>query len=97
MTPSGIEPVTFRFVAQKLNHCATAVPKYVYIPFVFQIKNHLLFILIININLLTLLHISTIKVLSSESTTSTFQRQAQNIELPNIKFNLVSSVEFYIW
>jgi hypothetical protein len=26
MTPSGIEPATFRFVAQYLNHCATAVP-----------------------------------------------------------------------
>jgi hypothetical protein len=26
MTPSGIEPETFRFVAQHLNHCATAVP-----------------------------------------------------------------------
>ena len=26
MTPSGIEPATFRFVAQRLNHCATAVP-----------------------------------------------------------------------
>ena len=26
MTPSGIEPGTFRFVAQYLNHCATAVP-----------------------------------------------------------------------
>ena len=24
MTPSGIEPETFRFVAQHLNHCATA-------------------------------------------------------------------------
>jgi hypothetical protein len=23
---SGIEPATFRFVAQQLNHCATAVP-----------------------------------------------------------------------
>ena len=23
---SGIEPATFRFVAQRLNHCATAVP-----------------------------------------------------------------------
>ena len=26
MTPAGIELVTFRFVAQHLNHCATAVP-----------------------------------------------------------------------
>ena len=27
MTPAGIEPATFRFVAQHLNHCATAVPE----------------------------------------------------------------------
>ena len=27
MTPSRIEPATFGFVAQHLNHCATAVPK----------------------------------------------------------------------
>ena len=26
MTPAGKEPATFRFVAQHLNHCATAVP-----------------------------------------------------------------------
>jgi len=26
MTPPGIEPATFLFVAQHLNHCATAVP-----------------------------------------------------------------------
>jgi len=25
MTPAGIETGTFRFVAQRLNHCATAV------------------------------------------------------------------------
>ena len=25
MTPAGIEPATFRFVAQHINHCATAV------------------------------------------------------------------------
>ena len=28
LTPAGIEPATFRFVAQHLNHCATAVPTY---------------------------------------------------------------------
>jgi hypothetical protein len=26
MTPSGIDPVTFRFVVQRINHCATACP-----------------------------------------------------------------------
>ena len=26
LTPGGNEPATFRFVAQHLNHCATAVP-----------------------------------------------------------------------
>jgi len=26
MTPAGIEPATFLFVAQRLIHCATAVP-----------------------------------------------------------------------
>ena len=30
MTPSRIEPATIRFVAQHLNHCATAVPDTVY-------------------------------------------------------------------
>jgi len=28
---AGIEPATFRFVAQRLNHYATAVPIYIYI------------------------------------------------------------------
>ena len=27
MTPAGIEPATLRFVAQHLNHCATAGPE----------------------------------------------------------------------
>jgi len=31
LTPAGIEPATFGFVAQHLNHCATAVPIYIYI------------------------------------------------------------------
>jgi len=30
LTPAGIEPATFRFVAQHLNHCATAVPQTIY-------------------------------------------------------------------
>jgi hypothetical protein len=37
MTPSGIEPATFRFVAQYLNHCATAYVMYtVFITFLTQ-------------------------------------------------------------
>jgi len=27
LTPARIEPATYRFVAQHLNHCATAVPQ----------------------------------------------------------------------
>jgi len=30
LTPAGIEPATIRFVAQHLNHCATAVPTEAY-------------------------------------------------------------------
>jgi hypothetical protein len=33
MTPSGIEPATFQFVAQHLNHCATAVPSFPQVAF----------------------------------------------------------------
>ena len=30
LTPTGFEPATFRFVAQHLNHCATADPHGLY-------------------------------------------------------------------
>jgi len=32
MTPAGIEPATFRFVAQHLNHCAT-LPRSPYVSY----------------------------------------------------------------
>jgi len=35
LTPSGIEPATFRFVTQHLNHCATAVPVKLLVPATF--------------------------------------------------------------
>jgi len=43
LTTAGIEPATFRFVTQRLNHCATAVPiNYIlgvlYINYIFYIK-----------------------------------------------------------
>ena len=40
MTPSEIEPATFRFVAQHINHCATAVPSSVssFIIIIFALK-----------------------------------------------------------
>jgi len=31
MAPVRIEPATFRYVAQYLNHCATAVPQFIYV------------------------------------------------------------------
>jgi len=40
MTPSGIEPATFRFVAQRLNHCATAVPRFKSYGFKFMERPH---------------------------------------------------------
>ena len=39
MTQSGIEPAIFRFVAQHLNHCATAVP-IIYIYIYIYIRTH---------------------------------------------------------
>ena len=41
LTPAGIEPATFRFVAQHLNHCATAVPfapAYAFVKFANAVK-----------------------------------------------------------
>ena len=35
LTPAGIEPATFWFVAQHLNHCTTAVPQHKWVPGIF--------------------------------------------------------------
>jgi len=40
MTPAWIEPATFRFVAQHLNHCATAVPYPTMEPTKYRGYNH---------------------------------------------------------
>ena len=32
VTPAGIEPATFQLVAQRLNHCATAIPQTGQVP-----------------------------------------------------------------
>ena len=37
MTPAGIEPATFRYVAQHLNHCDTAVPGFLQVLLLFLI------------------------------------------------------------
>jgi len=48
LTPAGIEPATFRFVAQHLNHGATAVPYIrVYIYIYIYIYIYLIFSFII--------------------------------------------------
>jgi len=41
MTPAGIEPATFRIVAQHLNHCATAVPQYQTYPTNFSVSTNI--------------------------------------------------------
>jgi hypothetical protein len=45
MKPSGIEPATLRFVAQDLNHCASAVPshKYIKLYYVINLLRHYMF------------------------------------------------------
>jgi hypothetical protein len=39
MTPSGIDPATFRFVKQCLNHCATGCPQEQYVTYTFYGQN----------------------------------------------------------
>ena len=43
MTPSGIEPATFQFVAQRLNHCTTAVPFHFIIQIFIDLPRHLIY------------------------------------------------------
>jgi hypothetical protein len=40
MTPSGIEPATFRFVAQHINHCGIAVPRTSVRNFQYSLRNN---------------------------------------------------------
>jgi len=42
LTPAGIKPATFRFVAQHLNHCATAVPLQYVVCLIIALLNILL-------------------------------------------------------
>ena len=50
VAPSGIEPVTFGFVAQRLNHCATAVPHYLIHSTVFgrRVPEHKIVVWVLN-------------------------------------------------
>ena len=40
MTPAGIEPATFRFAAQHLNHCATVTGQRLILIFVISLRIH---------------------------------------------------------
>jgi len=44
LTPAGIEPATFRFVAQRLNHCATFLRDVSKIKFALQTWDFMRFI-----------------------------------------------------
>jgi len=52
MTLAGIEPATFRFVEQHLNHCATAVSQVLYISIVKYNTYTLLLCLTVTLNIL---------------------------------------------
>ena len=41
LTPAGIEPATFRFVARHLNHCATAAPIYIYVIYLYILHTYI--------------------------------------------------------
>jgi hypothetical protein len=45
LTPAGIEPATFRIVAQYLNHCATAVPVWLHCNIAKGLQLHVLHVL----------------------------------------------------
>ena len=49
MRPSGIEPATFRFVAQHLNHCATVVPMYLHNTVCYFVKYEVHIVMVIKI------------------------------------------------
>jgi hypothetical protein len=44
MTPSGIDPAIFRFVAQYLNHCATTYPVILEVPLQFDKRSKFMYI-----------------------------------------------------
>jgi len=52
LTPAGIEPATFQFVAQHLNHCTTAIPSnkmyYQEIEHIYYGKINIFFIIDLN-------------------------------------------------
>jgi len=49
MTPAGIEPGAFRFVAQHLNHCATADPIHIIFIYLLQLGCHPVAVVILHV------------------------------------------------
>jgi len=88
LTPAGIEPATFRFVAQHLNHCATAVPWH----FCENLKSHTVTICKFRLSFYELQrrvtwHVTT-NVLYRHSTSMRYLAEGRSRVLRNVSINL---------
>ena len=88
MTPSGIGPATFRFVAQHLNHCSTAVPLFIYVAFL--LWETLIFLLVWLLKTLRWLCHATFSVLAawhSTAVSSTCNSRTRSKDPNNVDVN----------
>jgi hypothetical protein len=92
MTPSGIEPATFRFVAQYLNHCVTSVPPVIMYTVknrgIFQDGNKFFFIsFLLNTHILIFISLQRIRASYFCFEAPVHKKSSQNIS-PSVKIHI---------